>query len=551
MDRAGNTKILYLLIILACSYFFFFFNLGGYSLKEPDEGRYAEIPREMVEQGDYVVPHLNYVRYFEKPPLFYWMTALSYKAFGVSEWSFRLPNALVALLCIVITYLFTARWFSARTALISSLMLMSSFGFIALAHIVTIDMLFSCLLFIPLLCFFEFYRGQKPLFLHLFFAALALAILAKGPVAVVLLGATIVLFLVTERRISFLVKMASPTGILLFILLVAPWFIAICMKEKEFFHFFFIDQHILRFLTTKHKRSGPVYYFLPVLFGGLFPWSVFLPRAVVLLWRRKDLRLFFIWSAVVFAFFSLSGSKLPPYILPLFPSVCIILAAFFETNGEERPAGRFEIITYAAFFSLLALAGCAWGFGLLDRYLAGMAPLLRVIRSLSFGISAVAAVAAILLAFERMRTFGSLFPLLGGFSLSVAVLLMLNTHVIDELNTTKRLTQTINGAGKTGAVVVNYGSFDETLPFYMKGRTYIAAHTGELEMGSLYPDAREFFLSEKDFVRLFQSNPNVWVVLKKKRLARLDELGIKEKIIVACQDSRCVVAHRGRLPVSQ
>ena len=91
-------KIIFLLIIIAISYIFFFLNLGSYSLKEPDEGRYAEIPREMVETGDYIVPHLNYVRYFEKPPLLYWMIALSYKIFGVSEWSFRLPNALFALL---------------------------------------------------------------------------------------------------------------------------------------------------------------------------------------------------------------------------------------------------------------------------------------------------------------------------------------------------------------------------------------------------------------------------------------------------------------------
>ena len=542
--NAGNRKVLYLLVILALSYFFFFFNLGSYSLKEPDEGRYAEIPREMVELGNYVVPHLNYVRYFEKPPLFYWLTALSFKAFGVNEWSFRLPNGLIALLCIVITYLFAARWFSLKVALLSALMLMSCFSFIALAHIVTIDMLFSSLLFIALLCFLGFYREKRPVFLYLFFSACALAILAKGPVAMILLGVTVILFLITEKNVSFLKEMADLKGILLFILLAAPWFVAVSVKEKEFFHFFFIDQHILRFLTTKHRRSGPLYYFIPVLFGGLFPWSVFLPRALVRLWHMKELRLFFIWSAVVFAFFTLSGSKLPPYILPIFPALCIIVAVFFEANWR-RPLPNYEMIIYGAFFLFVSCAGLACGFGFLDRYL-GAAPeivsLLKDIRGFSLGMACISFIVVVSLAFNRMRTFRSLFFLLGGFSLLIVIGLMLHAHVIDKLNTTKGLAEIINRTNKTDTIVVNYGSFDETLPFYLKKRTYIAAYTGEIEMGSKYEDAKRFFLGDDEFMRLLQSDRNVWVVFKEKRFARLKGLGIKENGTLICLDNRCLMA---------
>ncbi len=539
-------KVIFLLVIIAASYLFFFHNLGSYSLKEPDEGRYAEIPREMIEMGDYITPHLNYVRYFEKPPLFYWMTALSYKTFGMKEWSFRLPNALIALLCIVITYLFVARWFTDEIGLLSSLMLMSCFGFIALTHIVTIDMLFSCLLFISLLCFFEFYRDKKPPFLYFFFITLALAILAKGPVALILLGATIVLFLLTEKRISFLKEMASVKGLLLFTLLAAPWFIAVSIKEKEFFYFFFVDQHILRFLTTKHKRSGPLYYFLPVLFGGLFPWSFFLPRALIDLWRVKELRLFFILSAVVFAFLSISGSKLPPYILPVFPALCIIMAIFFKMGWHRHLPKNAELVAYMVFFSFLAIAGPVLSCGLLDKYLGttpDMISLFQEVRGLSLGISSVSLIILVGLAFKRLRTFDTLFYMLGIFSLSVVITLMLHTHVIDGLNTTKRLAEAINGEKKSNSVVVNYGAFDETLPFYIKGRTYIAAYTGELEMGSTYPEEKRFFLNEDEFIHLFQSDRDVWVVFKKKKLARMNELGIKEKIALTCQDNRCVIAN--------
>jgi len=543
-----NKRVLCLLAILILSWFFFFFNLGGYSLKEPDEGRYAEIPREMVEQGNYVVPHLNYVRYFEKPPLSYWVTALSFKIFGANEWSFRVPNALIALLCIVVTYLFAARWFSIETALLSALMLMSSFSFIALAHIVTIDMLFSSLLFTSLLCFLGFYRDKRPLFLYLFFSTSALATLAKGPVALILLGVTIVLFLLTEKKISFLKEMASVKAILLFMLIAAPWFVAISIREKEFFHFFFIDQHILRFLTTKHRRSGPLYYFIPVLFGGLFPWSAFLPRALIRLWHTKELRLFFIWSVVVFAFFSLSGSKLPPYILPIFPALCIILAVFFETNWR-RFLPNYETIAYAAFFFFVALAGFACGSGILDGYLGAtpdIVSLLKDIRGFSLGTACISLVVGVSLAFKRMRMFRSFFFLLGGFSLSIVIALMLHTHAIDKLNTTKGLAEVINGTNKTDIVVVNYGSFDETLPFYLKKRTYIAAYSGEIEMGSRCEDAKRFFLDDGEFIRLFGSDKNVWIVFKEKRLTRLKGLGISENRTLDCLDNRCVMANQNR-----
>ncbi len=534
------------LAALAVSYLVFFYNLGGYSLKEPDEGRYAEIPREMVEQGAYVVPHLDYVRYFEKPPLLYWTCAASYKLFGVSEWSFRFPNAVAALACVLVTGLFAGRWFSARAGLISGLILMTSFGFFALARVVTIDMLFSFLLFSSLACFYEFYRGRRRPFLYLSWAALALAVLAKGPVAPVLLGASVVLFLGLEKNLRFLKETASPRAILLFAVIALPWFVLMCVKEKQFAQFFFMDQHVLRFLTTKHSRSGPLSYFLPVLFGGLFPWSIFIPRAVVFFWRKREMRLLLIWSLVVFAFFSVSGSKLPPYILPLFPALSIVLGCLFD--GQWRawvPTGR-ERIVYAVFFACLAGGGLVFGSGLPGRYLPDAADVVALasdIRGLSLGMSLVSFVMLFMLARTRMRSFGSLFFMLGAFSLSVVIGIMLHSHVVDRVNTTKGLAAAIQKAGKEHAIVVNYGSFDETLPFYLGKRTYLADFTGELEMGSTYPDSKGFFLNRDETARLFRSDSPVFVVVKEKRLAEMKRAGIEDAAMI-CQDGRCLIANR-------
>ncbi len=369
MENSRKKRAVYVLLILAFSYLFFFHHLGSYSLKEPDEGRYAEIPREMIEQGDYIVPHLDYVRYFEKPPLLYWACALSYKLMGANEWSFRLPNAFFSLACVLAVYLFAARRFSEETAFVSSSMLASSFGFFGMSRAVTIDMLLTFLLSASLLSFYEFYLGNRRRYLYLFYAFLALSVLAKGPVGIVLLGVSIGLFLVMERRISFLKKMAAPRPVLLFAVIAVPWFILVCLKEPQFFQFFFIDQNLTRFLTTEHNRSGPIYYFIPVIIGGLFPWSFFIPRAAGRLWRSAEARLFLIWSGVVFLFFSVSGSKLVPYILPIFPALSIVLARFFVDQWGSRQRFRIEGIAYALFFFLLALGAFLAGSGILAAHL--------------------------------------------------------------------------------------------------------------------------------------------------------------------------------------
>ena len=151
----------YTIILLVLSYAFVFHGLGSYSLKEPDEGRYAEIPREMVQSGDFTVPRLNDVRYFEKPPFLYWSVAASYKLFGINEWSFRFPNALAAVLCVFSLFFFLRRWVDEKAAFLASLVLLSSPGFFAMARIVTTDMILAFWLFLSLLCFYEYYQERK------------------------------------------------------------------------------------------------------------------------------------------------------------------------------------------------------------------------------------------------------------------------------------------------------------------------------------------------------------------------------------------------------
>ncbi|MCX5802114.1 MAG: glycosyltransferase family 39 protein [Proteobacteria bacterium] len=540
-----SINIIYLSVILILSYLFFFHNIGNYSLKEPDEGRYAEIPREMIELHDYAVPHLNYVRYFEKPPLFYWIVAFSYKAFGISEWSFRFPNALSALLCVIILYLFVRRWFNEEVAFISSIVLMSSFGFFSMARIVTLDMFFTLWLFLSLLLFYGYYREKIPFLLYSFYASLALATLAKGPVAVLLVGITILIFLFTEKKISFLKEFKWITGILIYGVITIPWLLVISLKEKDFFYFFFIDQHLLRFLTSKHKRTGSVFYFFPVLFGGMFPWSIFIPRGIVSLWRKNELRLLIIWTLVVFAFFSISKSKLPPYILPVFPPLSIIIGYMFHKKWEEVIERKREVIISIFIFFILSTSVFLCMSSTFNEWIGNISKdavdILRDLRAFSIYISLVSIISGCLLCFKRFDKFSFVFSIFTVFSSLVVFMLMLNVNIIDRLNTTKRLSNVINYHKGGIDYLINYGSFEETLPFYTKKRVILASYKGELEMGSKYEDTKDLFMNEEDFINLFASDKKVFCVLKEKKIKRLKER-LSERInIVICQNERCLI----------
>ena len=542
-----SKKRLHIVLIVLLSYVFFFHGLGSYSLKEPDEGRYAEIPREMVETGDYIVPHLDYVRYFEKPPLLYWTTALSFKIFGFSEYTARLPDALAALVTALFLYAAVARWFTPEIGLLSAVMLVTSFGFFTMARTLTIDMLLSCMLFLSLIFFYDFYREKRRAAMYGFYACLALATLAKGPVAPLLVGVTLLLYLIMERKILFLRMLLNIKGLLLYIAITAPWFVAIALREKEFLWFFFMDQNFLRFLTQKHHRSGPIYYFLPVLFGGLFPWSIFIPRAVAASWRKKELRLFLIWFFVVFLFFSLSGSKLPPYILPAFPALALLLGWLFGDEGGNRVSGRGEIFIYQILFGLFGLAGFAVAAGAVDSFLRMQPEMLELVKGLKgFSIAVVcfSVVPIVLLCLRKMRAPRPLFLILSCFSLAVIVLMMMHTGLIDKVNTTKELAAVINREKSGGTLeVVNFASFDETLPFYTRQKIYIAGYKGELEMGSAYEDTKDTFLSIEEFVNLFRSDRKVLCVLKATRLSRLRDLGIENVKVLACQSGRCLISN--------
>lgn len=342
----------------------FLLYLGALPLIDPDEGRYAEIPREMLERGDFLTPTLNYVKYFEKPPLLYWINAASLKLFGLNEFAARLPSALCGILTVLATYIIARRVYGRRTAILSAVILGTSIGFVIQSRIILTDMLLTLCLTGALGAFIiaaqrEGRRSQEiPWYLFYFFCALAT--LTKGLIGIVFPTGIIFWYMLIAKRWRLLKEMRLLSGTFLYFAISAPWFILVSLKNPEFANFFFIHEHFERFTSTVHGRYQPFWFFLPILFATMLPWSLFIPAAIARAWRNKNNEegkggLFLvIWTIVIFLFFSKSNSKLIPYILPIFPPLAILIAnsfdAFWETRGQKfKSAGLVTGILMISF----------------------------------------------------------------------------------------------------------------------------------------------------------------------------------------------------------
>ena len=340
-------------------------NLEYRKLSLSDEGRYSEIPRYMAQSGDWITPRLNGIKYFEKPPLQYWATAGAYKAFGEHQWTARIWPALTGFCGVLLMFVVGAHVFGRAAGLYTAMVLASSLLYAALGHILTLDMGLS---FFLTVAFAGIVLGLDPradaatnrLWIHVAAIGCALAVLSKGLIGIVLPGAIVVLYMLIKRDIALLRKLHLATAGLLFIAVCAPWFIAVSIRNPEFPWFFFVHEHLQRYTSTIHQRYQPWYFFIPILIAGMLPWTVTLVDAVTAACRRTreanefDAALFsLVWAGFMFVFFSLSGSKLPSYILPMFPALALLLGARLATVDGRRLAWQLMPV------AVLAAAGLA------------------------------------------------------------------------------------------------------------------------------------------------------------------------------------------------
>jgi 4-amino-4-deoxy-L-arabinose transferase-like glycosyltransferase len=383
--RRRVSPILLLLAIAAC---LFFVGLGRLPLVEPDEGRNAEVAREMLAKGDWIVPHFDGFAYLDKPPVFFWLAAASFKLGGISEASARFSSALAALGTMLLVWFLARRMFGDSAGFYAGIIFATAPLTLIFARIVIFDMTLTFFVTAAMVCYWlgeSSARGRK-LWDILFFAAMGAATLTKGPVGFLLPVLSIVAYQAWRGNLRRLRELNWALGLAAFLAVTLPWFLAVTLRHPDFPRYAFWQESLERFATGNSHRAGPLYYYLPIYLAGFLPWSFFLLYAAyhrVRRWRelRQDVHapvLFLLsWVGVIFIFFTISRSKLPGYFLPAVIPLSILMAKVWtEKQGNVR-APDWLVAGFATLLALGILAVIApqlERFASLHARLAGKAP---------------------------------------------------------------------------------------------------------------------------------------------------------------------------------
>jgi 4-amino-4-deoxy-L-arabinose transferase-like glycosyltransferase len=478
-------------LLLALLAFVWFCNLGYRSLVRPDEGRYAEIAREMATTGDWVTPRLNGIKYFEKPPLQYWMTAAAYEAFGQHEWTARLWTAVSGFACVLLVGFAGGRLFGERAGFYAAIVLASSLLFAAIGHINTLDMGVTFCMTLGLIGFLLAQRGGHASrvtrgWMRLAWASMGLAFLSKGLIGLVLPGAALVWYALLQRDLSFVRRLDWIPGLAIMLAVTLPWLIAVAIANPEFLRFFFIHEHFERFLTHVHHRTAPWWYFVPILAAGLLPWTPMFVQSVVSAWKRdaapaplRPRRFLLIYAAIIFLFFSVSQSKLPSYILPVFPALALLQGEWLSQVSGRKLAWLITPI------AILALAG-ALASPLMAQLGSEKVPAtLYAIFSkwiLAAALSLlVAAIVAIVLAW-RERIDAALITL-GAGGLLFLQIGMTGHEALSPSYSTAHLAGMLKPLAGPGTPFYSVRTYEQTLPFYIKRTVTLVDYRDELDFG--------------------------------------------------------------------
>lgn len=336
------------LLLAGFCWFLFFFGLAYFGLIGADEPRYAQVAREMLERHDWITPTLGGKAWLEKPVLYYWQAMIAYRIFGVSDWAARLPSALDATLMVFAIYVFLRR-FRPGSELDGALITASAAGVIGFARAASMDMPLAAMFCIALLAWYGFYETKGHRYLAAFYFFIALGTLAKGPLAPFLAALMIVIFAAVRREFGLIRRTLWFPGILIFCAVALPWFVAVQIRNPEFFRVFILQHNLARFGSNLYHHIEPFWYYLPVTLIALIPWTAFVILAIAEVtreWREKTTvalnQFLLIWLIVPVVFFSASQSKLPGYILPAIPAGTLLVSEYVRRRVEQKNSAEMR-----------------------------------------------------------------------------------------------------------------------------------------------------------------------------------------------------------------
>ena len=543
----------------------YFVGLGRPALWEPDEGRYAEIAREMVVSGDYITPRDDWVRYFEKPPLVYWSTAAAIKVFGRDEFAVRFQAAFASVGTVAVTAALGEAMFGPLAGIFAALALALSPLFFIFARFATPDPALSFFFTAALAAFFiaardgDFHDGRSRRWMQIFTAMLALGTMAKGPVALLLGGAIATIWLLAEKRASDLIRIRWIECAALYLLIVAPWFILAAWRNPGFIYFFFVHEHLQRFVSDTEHGWGP-WFFIPIVVAGVWPWLYFAPLGAQFhanevgeaRTRRGAIRFALIWFAVVFIFFSIPRAKLGEYILPALPPLAI-LAGFglaelriMEVSVARRTLGWFAIINLLLMVSGITIVTMLGSTGFPARNPLAR-PLLHHTAAITviWGIGAAAVyLATRIWSFTRAAPWG------------VALLALISTAILDKARADatastsyRELAEKVEPYLREGCELASYGHFVQALPFYTETRERLVDYRGELApFGDSRDAAGSFLATDARLRELWSGSRCVILVVNQTDAPRLEAQLKPSPSSVATEGKKLALINRPLAP---
>jgi 4-amino-4-deoxy-L-arabinose transferase-like glycosyltransferase len=509
--------------------------LGSAPLLNPDEGRYAEVPREMIASGDWVTPRLNGVPYFEKPPLGYWAVALCEEALGPGEWSVRLAPALFALAGILGTYAAARRIYGRDAGFWSAVVLGTSLLYLALGHMVGLDMIVSVLMAGTLFCFILGVREdpgprRRWLLYGLYFFA-ALATLTKGLIGFLITGAVMFLWLLLMGEWRRLLPLHLPEGVVIFLGIAAPWHVLVARRNPGWAHFYFVYEHWERFLDKSHGRYQPFWFFVPILLLGLFPWTGFLwaafREALAGGWARRrqnaEAWFFGVWAVFIFLFFSKSQSKLINYILPVFPPLAVVIGRWLGTtvcrpDGFARMKGGLRVFAFLCGLIAAALCVAVLRPGIIRE--PAQAEALRPFAYVLAAILVVGGARALVPRGGAGAARGALVAVATTLALVVGILLLAVPDI--DTRSTKDLAVVARGLVRPGDRVYHYHGFFHDFTYSTGSTVGLVRYTDELEVRFLPADLRASrFIDDAEFLREWGGPGRVFAVARSRDAAEL------------------------------
>jgi len=525
------------LFLLSILLFIYVAPLGVRPLMEPDETRYGAIPQEMLSSGDYIVPKLNGLRYFEKPVMGYWMIALSIKAFGENEFAVRFPSVVATLISAIMAFLLLRRFFHDKyTAVLAVLVFLTSFMVIGVGTYGVLDPTFSVFNTLSMTSFFFACSAGKRTWEERGWLALmgtfcGLAFLTKGFIAFALPALAILPFLIWEKRWKELFRLAW-IPVLFAFLVALPWSIMIHLKEKDFWNFFFWHEHIKRFMSDDAQHREAFWYYLVLFPAAVLPWTFVAPAAakgfLKKLLENSLFRYSLCWFAFPFLFFTACSGKLLTYILPCFIPFSIIFAVtlnnYFE-KGNKKAFNRGAVLFSLLIFSIVAAFVLVQAFGKISfkPYSNIWKEVVLCLGLLCFAFMLV--ISARIQDWKKKISWFCIAPVFFVFCANFVI----PDAVIEHKAPGELLNRNLPRVKPDSLLVSSQGPIRAACWYYKRADIFQIGSKGELSYGLGYEDSKHRALTIEDLNRLINDNPG------------------KGKVIFIC-DLRTYLNYKDKLP---